>query len=128
MVDRDSGEAMWDAEKRDFAADERDKIAAERDAIADVRDEIADERDRAADEREDELDAREQRLDERAQALGVPVEHDEDETLLARMRRIRSKTLREAAHQQREDRSRERQAGDAARENLKEGRSRRATK
>lgn len=116
-------QTAWEAERRDFAADERDELAAERDAAADIRDDIADERDRLVDEREAALDARELQIDDRARALGVPPAHTDEEVSLEALQRANAKTLREAAHQQRDERSVERMAEDVAREFLKKRRT-----
>jgi hypothetical protein len=106
-------------QRRDFAASQRDEEAAERDVAADIRDDIADERDRLADAREDELDERERQLDNRGRALGLPPSQTEDENLSVKLKRANAKTLREAAREQRDDRSLERQAEDEARQSVK---------
>jgi hypothetical protein len=118
-IDEEAG----DAEERGFTADQRDEVAAERDVAADTRDGIADEREQLANEREVELDARERQLDSEARALGVPPAHTQEEALET-LQRAYGATLREAAHQQRDDRTFERDAEDVAREKVKGRRTR----
>lgn len=124
MSENEMDEAAADAEKRAFAADQRDDTAAERDAVADIRDDIADEREHRADDRESELDGRERQLDSRGQALGAAPLNTPKEASSETLERANAGTLREAAHQQHEDRGFEQHAEDAARENVKKERQR----
>jgi hypothetical protein len=124
MGEKEMDEAAAEADKREFAADERDEKALERDRGADVRDEVADERDQISGAREAELDDRERQLDKQAEAIGEPPAHSPADTSLAAMQRENAWKLRDAARLQRDDRSVERRAEDAARENVKKRRKR----
>jgi hypothetical protein len=124
MGENETDKAARDSEKRDFAADQRDDMAADRDVAADTRDDIADEREHLADDREAELDGRERQLDSRGHALGAPPLHTPKEAASETLQRENAETLREAAHQQHDDRGFEQHAEDVARENVKKGRKR----